>query len=186
MKRSRPLLPILATVCFLLFPVLAGAQDADKQKLIDIEKALAAAPNPGSQAAQLVKQYLYDGNVTQLNGVGRVGTLPKARVLELSAKPDPADSAVKTTLTLSDFHVEIYGDTALVSYKQIDTDTGHKDAALNATDHLGCLDTFVKRSGQWYVVGTACALSAPMAKSEWDAIGKVVLQEPKDVQEAYH
>jgi hypothetical protein len=73
-----------------------------------------------------------------------------------------------------------------VAYKMTDTDKGHKDVALNATDHSGCLDTFVKRSGQWYLVGTACSPSEPLPQAQWNATQKAMAQQTKDVQDAYH
>lgn len=170
----------------LLFSSAVLAQDADKQKLVDIEKAFAAAATPGPESAAVAKQNLYDGPLVQVTGTGRVGTLPKARVVELARKPDPSDPDVKSAGSVSGIHVELYGDTALVSYKYDNTDTGHKDAALNATNHYGCLDTFVKQKGQWLVVGSACAHVGPIPMAEWTAIKKAQMQEPKDVQEAYH
>jgi hypothetical protein len=89
-------------------------------------------------------------------------------------------------MNLSDFQVEIYGETALVAYKVTNTDTGHKDAALNATDHFGCLDTFVKRNGQWLIVANACAPAEPLPQAEWNAVKKAMAQLPKDVKDAYH
>jgi hypothetical protein len=82
--------------------------------------------------------------------------------------------------------VDLYGTTALVSYKQTNTDTGHKDAALNITQHFGCLDTFVKRTGEWYWIGGGCASDAPLPQSVWDGVKKAISQEPKDIQQAYH
>jgi hypothetical protein len=170
----------------LVLAATAVAQDADKQKLIEIENAFAANQDPGPQAAAVAKKYVYDGPVTTLTNLGRVGTLPKARIVELSTAPDPSDPNVKTSQKLADFHVDIYGATALVSYKQTSTDTGHKDPALNVTVHVGCLDTFVKTSGVWYWVGGGCAPDAPLPKSVWDASRKAIEQEPKDLQQAYH
>jgi hypothetical protein len=185
MKISTLTLRILSIV-LLLFPVLATAQDADKQKLIEIEKSFAANPTAGPESVAVEKKYLYDGSLNQLTGTGRNGTLTKVRIIELSSKPDPSDPDVKTSAQVSDFHIDLYGPTALVSYKLTSTDTGHKDAALNTTDHYGCMDTFVKRNGNWYVIGNACAPSEPLPQSEWDAVKKAVAQQPKDVQEAYH
>jgi hypothetical protein len=165
---------------------LALAQDSDKQKLIEIEKAFVDNPTAGPQEAAVSKMYLYDGPLNQLTAMGRVGTLSKARVVELYSKPDPSDPNVKSSEKAADFHVDLYGDTALVSYKLTNTDTGHKDPAMNTTDHYGCLDTFVKRTGKWYFIGNACAPSAPLADSEWVAVKKARTQEPKDVQQAYH
>ena len=185
MRISRIVLQVFS-VALLLFPLMGSAQEADKQKLIEIEKAFAANPTPGPKQAELGKKYLYDGPFSQLTATGRVGMLPKARILELSSKPDPSDPDVKTTTEVSDFHVELYGQTALVSYKAKSTDTGHKDPALDTTDQVGCMDTFVKRGGNWYVIGSACSPSEPLPQSEWEAIKKARQQEPKDVQEAYH
>jgi hypothetical protein len=185
MKPLRLTLPICA-IGLLVLAATAVAQDADKEKLIEIENAFAANPDPGPQAAAVVKKYVYDGPTNQLTSLGRVGTLPKARIVELSSKPDPSDPNVKSSQKLSDFHVDIYGSTALVSYKQTTTDTGHKDPALNVTVHLGCLDTFVKANGAWYFIGGGCAPDAPVPQSVWDAAKKAMEQEPKDIQQAYH
>jgi hypothetical protein len=185
MKPLRLTLPICA-IGLLVLTATAVAQDADKEKVIAIEKAFAANPDPGPQSAAVAKQYLYDGPLNQLTPTGRVGTLPKARVVELSAKPDPTDPNVKTSLTVSDFHVDIYGSTALVSYKQTNTDTGHKDPALDFTYHLGCLDTFVKNKEAWYWVGGGCSYTTPIPELVWDAIQRAMAQEPKDLQQAYH
>jgi hypothetical protein len=170
----------------LLFSSAVMAQDADKQKLIEIEKVFAATATPGPESAAAAKQYYFDGPLVQLTGTGRIGTLPKARIVELVSKPDPSDPDVKTSGSVSNIGVELYGDTALVSYKYDNTDTGHKDAALNATDHYGCLDTFVKQKGQWLMAGSACARVGPIPQAEWAAIKKARMQEPKDVQQAYH
>lgn len=177
---------ITPTIALLLFSALAMAQDADKQKLIEIEKTFAAQTNPGPEQAAVMKHHLYDGSLNQLTGMGRTGTLPKSRIVELSSKPDPSDPEVRSSTSLTDFHVDIYGDTALVTYKLTNTDTGHKDPALNTTDHYGCLDTFLKRKGSWYVIGNACSPAEPLPQAEWDAVKKAMAQAPKDVQEAYH
>jgi hypothetical protein len=185
MKLSRITFQVFA-IGMLLHSVPAMAQDADKQKLMEIEKAFAAQSTPNPQAAMVMKKYLFDGPGVQVTGMGRIGTLPKARIVELYAKPDSADPNVKSATSISDVRVELYGDTALASYKMTNTDTGHKDPALNVTDHFGCLDTFVKRKGEWYAIGDACSPAAPLAQTEWDAAKKARAQEPKDVQAAYH
>jgi hypothetical protein len=43
--------------------------------------------------------------------------------------------------------VELYDDAALIAYAETVTETGHKDPSLNTTNHLTCLDTFLKRNG---------------------------------------
>jgi hypothetical protein len=185
MKSLRLTLPICA-LSLLVLASSAVAQDADKAKLIEIEKAFAASANPGPESAAVAKQYLYDGPLNQLTPMGRVGMLPKARVMEFFTAPDPTDPNVKTSVTLADFHVDLYGTTALVTYKQSNTDTGHKDPALNVTEHFGCLDTFVKRNAAWTIIGTACSPDQPIPQAVWDAVKKAMSQQPKDIQQAYH
>jgi hypothetical protein len=185
MKPLRITVPICA-IGLLVLATTAVAQDADKEKLIEIEKAFAANPNPGPESVAVVKQYVFDGATTELTSMGRVGTLPKAKILEFSSAPGPSDPSAKSAVKLSDLHVDTYGSTALVSYKQTTTDTGHKDPNLNVSSHLGCLDTFVKRSGAWYWIGGACASDAPIPQSIWDANKKAISQEPKDLQDAFH
>lgn len=186
MKMLRNHRTLIVFAALLSLGAIAVAQDADKQKLIEAEKAFAAHPNPGPEAMAASKQYLFEGTLIQLTGLGQIGTLTKARVVELNTKPNPADPNVKSTTTASDFQVEIYGDTAVVGYKMTNTDAGHKDGALNATDHFGCLDTFVKRSGQWYLVANACTPNMPLPQPEWDANKKAMGEMPKDVKDAYH
>jgi hypothetical protein len=185
MKVLRITVPI-CTVALLVLAATAVAQDADKAKLIEIEKIFAANANPSPESAANVKQYVFDGDTTELTSMGRVGTMSKAKILEFSSAPDPSDPNVKSSVKVSDFHVDTYGSTALVSYKQVTTDTGHKDPTLNVTFHLGCLDTFVKRSQAWYWVGGGCASDAPIPQSVWDASKKAMSQEPKDLQDAFH
>ena len=92
---------IVVAALFLL-PTLAMAQDADKQKIIEIEKAFAAHPNAGPEAAAVAKQHLFDGTLIQLTGQGQVGALPKSRVVELNTKPNPSDPNVKSAASVSD------------------------------------------------------------------------------------
>jgi hypothetical protein len=185
MKLLKLSIPLCA-IALLILTTTAVAQDTDKDKLIAAEKAFAANPNAGPESAAAAKQYIYEGTVKQLTPMGRVGALPKARIVELSATPDPSDPDAKSMQKLADFQVEIYGTTALVTYKQTNTDTGHKDPALNVATHLSCMDTFVKSKGEWYMVGDACSSSMPIAKSVWDASAKMIKQQPSDVQQAYH
>ena len=186
MKFSRGVRATLVAAALFLLAALVVAQDADKQKMIEVEKAFAAHPNAGPEAASVSKQYLFEGTLIQLTGLGQVGTLPKSRVVELNTTPNPADPDVKSAMSVSGFHIEIYGETALVAYKVTNTDTGHKDPALNTTDHFSCLDTFVKRSGQWLVVANACSPSEPLPRAEWNAAKKAMTEMPKDVKDAYH
>lgn len=185
MKSFKFTVPICAIALFAL-PALVRAQDADKDKLIAIEKAFADNANPGDKAGGVAKQYLYDGAIDQVTPMGRAGVLPKARLVELSSKPDPNDPNVNSVQKLSDFHVELYGSTALVSYKQVTTDTGHKDPALNVSFPISCLDTFVKRNMNWYLVGDACSPGKPISQGLRDALQKSIEQQPKDVQQAFH
>ncbi len=185
MKSLRIVLPIYA-IALLALATTAVAQDTDKDKLITIEKAFAANPNPGAKSGEISKQDIYDGTVNQLTPMGRVGSLPKARIVELSATANPADPDAKSAQTLTDLRVDIYGTTALVTYKQTNTDTGHKDPVLNTTIHITCMDTFVKSKGDWYMVGDACSPAAPVSAAVREAIKKSIMQQPKDVQQAYH
>lgn len=153
--------------------------------MIEIEKAFAANPTAGPESAAVSKKYLFDGTLMQLTGLGQVGALTKARIVDLSGTPNPADPDVKSKALISDFRIQLYGDTALVAYKYTNTDTGHKDATLNTTDHYSCLDTFVKRNGMWSLVGNACAPSSPLPKAEWDAVQKAMSEMPKDVKDSY-
>jgi hypothetical protein len=182
LKQGLPMLALLG----MLLPSVALAQDADKKAVMDIENAFAKNATNGPGAGDVAKKYLYDGSVLQLTGTGRIGALPKSTVVDLVSKPDPSDPDVKSVMTLSGMKVDVYGDTAIASYKMTNTDTGHKDAMLNSTEHYGCMDTFVKQGGKWMNVANACSHEGPIAAARWEAIKKSRSSEPKPVQQAYH
>ena len=97
MKSLRIVLPIYA-IGLLVLAATAVAQDTDKDKLIAIEKAFAAKPRSGREIRQRCQSSTFTTeHVIQLTPMGRIGSLPKARVVELSATPDPADPDVKST-----------------------------------------------------------------------------------------
>jgi hypothetical protein len=164
---------ILATLVLLacVFAVAQKTDDADKQKLIDIEQKGAAAPSFNSpEMGEFLQKYLYDGTTSVVVPFGRLYHNPKAVVVDFSKKTDPYDPDVKSIVKLADLQVDTYGDTALVSYKQVTTDSGHKLPVLNGDYNLTCLDTFVKRNNEWYAIGSACVPSAPISQSRWDAM----------------
>ena len=74
MKLLRITLPICA-VALLLIAGTAAAQDTDKTKLIEIEKAFAANMTSGQQAGALATQYFYDGPLNQLTPMGMISSL---------------------------------------------------------------------------------------------------------------
>ena len=160
---------ILASLV-LLVSVAVAQNDADKQKLIDIEQKGAAVPSFNSpEMTDFLQKYIYDGPTSVIVTFGHLYHGPKADVLAASKKPDPTDPNAKSINKLSDFQVDTYGDTALVTYALAATDSGHKLPALNGDYHLTCLDTYVKRTGQWYIIGSACVPSAPLSQAQWDA-----------------
>jgi hypothetical protein len=99
--------------------------------------------------------------------------MPKAPVVDMTKKPDPTDPDVKAISKLSDLQVDIFGAAALASYKMTNTETGHKEAALNGDYTLTCLDSFLKRKGQWYIIGNACVPAAPLSQAQWDAVTRM-------------
>ena len=153
---------ICAFAVLLLSPLLA-AQDADKDKLIAIEQEYAApAPPPGTPTP--MQKYMYDGPVMALNAQGRLNLTSKAQLLANRGRGNAANAAnadVKRETKRENFHVELYDDTGLVTYNQTVVETGHSDPALNnKTTNTTCLDTFVKRDGNWYGIANSCAYSA--------------------------
>jgi hypothetical protein len=129
--KSLKLILSMCTIGLLALATATVAQDADKDKLIEIEKVFAANPDPGAKSAALAKQYIYEGNMMQLTPMGRVGSLPKARLVELSATPNPADPDAKSAQSLSDFRVDVYG------FGQLQADQyGHRPQGPNAERYL--------------------------------------------------
>jgi hypothetical protein len=172
---------ILATVVLALCATTfaQNTNDVDKQKLIDIEQKFAAVPSFNSpEMTDAFQKYLYDGTTSVVVFFGHLYHGPKSEAVA-ATKPDPNDPDVKSTNKLSDLQVDIYGDTALVSYKEASSDRGHKNPALNADYTLTCLDTFVKRKGQWYLIGTANVPTAPMSQAQWDAWDAFAKQQQK-------
>lgn len=145
----------------------------DQQKIIEIEQKLAALTGfAGTEESAAFQKYLYEGEISLLDPLGRRYRMEKKDVVAEAAKPDPADPDAKSAYKVSDFQVDVYGDTALAGYKQITTDSGHKNQALNGEYPVNCLDTFIKRNDQWYALASACTPSAPITQAQWDAIKK--------------
>jgi hypothetical protein len=164
-----------SVVLLMLFaPMLALGQkssDTDKQKITDIEQKFASISNFNSpEMTDAMQKYLYDGTTVAVNQFGRSFRMPKSQVVDMTKKPDPSDPDAKAQGKISDLQVDVLGDTALASYKLVNTETGHKEAALNADFTLTCLDSFAKRKGQWYIIGTACVPAEPLSQSQWDAV----------------
>jgi hypothetical protein len=173
---SRNILAVLVLlVC--VFAIAQKSDDADKQKLIEIEQKFAAITSFNSpEMTDAFQKHLYDGTSSLLVLFGHLYRGPKADAVAATKKPDPNDPDQKMTNKLSDLQVDTYGDTALVSYKLVETDSGHKNPALNGDYRLTCLDTYVKRKGDWYMIGSSCVPNAPMSQAQWDAFTKMVEQ----------
>jgi hypothetical protein len=133
---------ITATLVLAL-SVIAVAQkavDIDKQKLIEIEQKFAAITSFNSpEMTDAFQKYLYEGTSSLLVLFGHLYRGPKADAVAATKTPDPNDPDQRMTNKLSDLQVDTYGDTALVSYKLFETDSGHKNPALNGDYRLTCL-----------------------------------------------
>jgi hypothetical protein len=167
---------ISATLVLLacIFAIAQQSNDVDKQKLIDIEQTSAVPTSFNSPGmGDFLQKYLYDGTTSVVTQFGHLYRSPKSDVVAFTKKPDLNDPNVKVINKLSDFQVDIYDDTALVSYKQVTSESGHKEQALNVASTLTCLDTFVKRKAEWYAIGSSCASATPIAQSRWDAMQKM-------------
>ncbi len=162
-------------------PLLALGQkstDADKQKITEIEQKFASIENFNSpEMAGTLQKYLYNGTTVAVNPFGRAFRMTKQQVIDMTKKPDPTDPDAKGTTQISDLQVEVLGNAALATYKNTTTDSGHKEAALNATYTTTCVDSFVKRKGQWYITSTACVPAEPISQAQWDAVMKMRSEE---------
>jgi len=149
----------VAVLAVFVFSAIVMAQDADKDKLIAIEQEY-AAPAPPAGTPTPMQKYMYDGPVMALNPAGRLNITSKTQLMagrgRGNAAPNPANANVKRQTTRSNFHVELYDDTALITYNQAVVETGHEDAAQNTTTNTMCLDTFIKRDGNWYGIANSC------------------------------
>jgi hypothetical protein len=165
---------ILSTLVLLVCTfAVAQTNDVDKQKLSDIEQKFAAVPSFNSpEMTDALQKYMYDGTTSVVVLFGHLFRGPKSDAIA-ATKPDPNDPDVKSTAKISDLQVDIYGDTAIVSYKAVSTDSGHKNPALNGEYTVTALDTFVKRNGQWYLIGATNVPAAPLSQAQWDVFKKM-------------
>jgi hypothetical protein len=158
-------LAVQTCVVGLLFLPCIGAQDADKQVLIDIEQEYASSAPLAPGAPTPAQKYMYDGPLMQLSAAGTYHVTSKSEILNGRGRgrgaANPAEALVKRETHRENFHVEIYSDTGLIGYNETITESGHQDPALNKIDYHACLDTFVKRDGKWYGISNACAPSKP-------------------------
>ena len=132
----------------LLGCVLAVGQksdDADKQKLSDIEHKFAAISSFASpEMTDAFQKYLYDGTSSVVVLFGHLYHGPKSEAVAATKTPDPNDPDVKmTNKPPSRSTPWRYSQ----SYRRR-ADSGHKNPALNGDYHLTCLDTYLKRKGR--------------------------------------
>jgi uncharacterized membrane protein YvbJ len=171
----------VCAVLVVLAPMVALAQSnsADQQKITDIEQKFAAINNFNSpEMTDALQKYLYNGTTSSVGQFGRLYRMDKAKVVEMTKKPDPSDPDVRATTKLTDLQVDVLGDAAVATYKEVNTETGHKEAALNGDYALTCVDSFVKRKGQWYFISNACVPSTALSQAQWDAVMKMRAAEP--------
>ena len=121
--------------------------------------------------ADVLQKYLYGRKPPSAIGTfGRLYRSPKSAVIDMARKPDPTDPDARGAGKIADLNVDVMGDAAVATYKLTNTETGHKEAALNGDYSLTCADSFAKRKGQWYVFASACTPSQPLSQSQWDAV----------------
>ena len=80
---------------------------------------------------------------------------------------------VRFSIEVSDVQVQLYGDTAIVTYqkqiKQFESSEGTSVPGL--TDHpMSLMDTFVKRDGQWKAVATVGVSQSPLPDELYKAM----------------
>src|SRR5579871_5684242 len=114
----------LIAACALLVPLCIAAQEDDKAKVIAIEEEY-AAPAPPAGTPTPMQKYMYPGPVMALGATGRVNITSKDKLLANQGRPNLADPDAKRQTQRTNYHVELYGDTALISYSQSVTETGH-------------------------------------------------------------
>jgi ketosteroid isomerase-like protein len=81
---------------------------------------------------------------------------------------------VKLSLAISDLQVHLYGDTAIVTYqrqiKQFASSEG-LPAGFNPTGRaFTCMDTFVKRSGEWRAIANAVVSQSSIPDEVYKAV----------------
>jgi hypothetical protein len=168
------ILVFIAIVAFTLHgfspkPVLAATDD-DVKKLTDIEmnQTKVTGLNPASIA--LAFNQTAD-TFTLVGPTGIAKYVAKDALLAL-ARGESAD--VKLSVAISDLQVHLYGDTAIVTYqRQIKqfASTENLPAGFNPTGRtFTCMDTFVKRNGEWKAIANAVVSQSPIPDEVYKAV----------------
>jgi hypothetical protein len=137
-----------------LQPVLASSDD-DVKKLTEIvmQESKVSGLNPASIA--LEQKRLAD-TVTFVGATGVVKHLEKDALLATAGREA---SDLKFSIATSALQVHLYGDTAIVTYqreiKQFSSSENLPILANFVGRPFACIDTFIKRNGEWKAVARA-------------------------------
>jgi hypothetical protein len=148
--------------------VLASTDD-DVKKLTDIEmnQAKMTGVNPASIALALSNTA---ETFTVVAPTGIVKYLAKDAMLAL-AKGESSD--LKLSVAISDLQVHLYGETAIVTYqrqiKQFATSESLPGGFNPAGRAFTCMDTFVKRDGEWRAIANAVVSQSPIPDEVYKA-----------------
>lgn len=146
-------------VFFFSKPVLASTND-DVQALTQIVMNEGTITGASPRDIALEERRLAD-TVTVVGATGLVKHVQKDAILA-QARKEPA--GFKFSLAVSDIQVHVYGDTAVVTYqRELKQVTSSEDLLSKIIGHpFSCMDTFIKRNGEWKKVATAAVSQSPI------------------------
>jgi hypothetical protein len=150
-------------------PVFASTDD-DVKKLTDIEmnQTKLTGANPASIALAL------NTTADTVTIVGPTGVAKYFAKDALLATAQGELPDVKLSVAISDLQVHLYGDTAIVTYqRQIKqfASTESLPAGFNLTGRsFTCMDTFVKRNGEWKAIANAVVSQSPIPDEVYKAV----------------
>ena len=164
------LIGVILIHSFTTSPVLASTGD-DVRTLTQIVTNENRITGVNAESIALAESTLAD-TVTLVTPTGLVKHVQKDTFLAY-LREETVD--VRLSIEVSDVQVHLYGDTAIVTYqKQIKQFQSSEGTPLmpGLSDHpmLSCMNTFVKRNGQWKAVATVGVSQGPVPDEAYKAV----------------
>jgi hypothetical protein len=142
-------------------PVLASTDD-DVKKLTDIEmnQTKLTGADPASIALAL-KQMADTFTIVGPTGIAKYVGKDAVQALVRGESSD-----VKLSVAVSDLQVHLYGETAIVTYQRLIKQFATSESLPGGFNPTGraftCMDTFVKRNGEWKAIANVVVSQSPI------------------------
>jgi ketosteroid isomerase-like protein len=138
-----------------------SAPPSDEEALVALEQEWSKYSNFTQKDADYLKTIMGKQFIT-LFPQGTLSILTKENIDAWFSKANADNPEGKAAYISTNIVPHVFGDVALVTYKQKSTATGFKNPDYNVSIEMSVVDTWQKQSGKWKVLCSANASKHPL------------------------